>query len=120
MLKNQIQVYIFLLLVVTILTNCNNSKPQTNKNSDSPKEYTVKNKLLGIWTYDTNENATFKITEDSIYYIDHNATYKYDLVGDSIKIKFDDFISTGKIYFVGDTLAIQHETGTDKYWHFEN
>ncbi len=71
------------------------------------------------YTYDTNENATFEITRDSIYYVDHNATYKYDLIGDSIKIKFDDFISTGKVNFVGDTLIITYENGESKYWHFK-
>ncbi len=114
MLRNKTKNLI--LLVITILThyNCSN----TPKHCDI--DNLTANKLLGIWTHDTNENATFEIRKDSIYYPDHNGTYKYNLVDDSIKIKFDDFVSVGKIHFVGDTLVIQHTTGTDTFWHFKN
>jgi len=35
-------------------------------------------------------------------------------------MKFDDYISVGKLNFVGDTLIITYENGKSKYYHFKN
>jgi hypothetical protein len=48
-------------------------------------------RILGIWAFVGDENASFVIEKDKITYPDHNASYKYVIANDSIHIKFDGF-----------------------------
>ncbi|HEV8506054.1 MAG TPA: hypothetical protein VGQ53_11660 [Chitinophagaceae bacterium] len=77
------------------------------------------NKIRGIWTDGSSENATFEIRKDSIYYVDELSSYKYSLVGNSIKIKYPDWTFTGQISFVKDTLIINSKYGKVRYWKFK-
>lgn len=58
------------------------------KNSDNLKPI---NKLIGSWISDATGNVTFEIRENTFYYPQHDKSYKYELFGDSIKIKYDGF-----------------------------
>lgn len=82
--------------------------------------YQTINKLKGIWTDGTSENASFDIREDSIFYVEHLETYKYKLIADSIHIYYPDFVYSGKIGFEGDTLILSSEEGNSKFWRFKN
>lgn len=60
---------------------------------------TNKDRLLGIWTDGSTENATFYIQRDSIFYVDQLTAYKYGLRGDSITINYPDWVFSGGISF---------------------
>lgn len=77
-------------------------------------------KLRGIWTDGSSENATFDIGKDSIYYVDQFASFKYALTGDTIKIKYPEWTFVGHINFLKDTLVIKSEDGLTKYWKFKD
>ncbi len=77
-------------------------------------------KLFGIWTDGSTENATFDIRKDSIYYVDHFATYKYSLTDDRIKIFYSDWTFTGAVVFSKDTMMIVSEDRMTKYWKFKD
>ena len=80
----------------------------------------LRNKLIGMWTDGSTENATFDIRKDSIFYVEHFETYKYKLTTDSIYIHYPDFIYSGKIAFKGDTLILSSEDGESKFWRFKD
>jgi len=86
----------------------------------SSKEIKNKADFLGIWTDGYSENASFNIRKDSIYYVDQFATYKYDIIGDSIKIYYPEWTFAGSISMSKDTMTIISEDGTTKYWKFKN
>jgi hypothetical protein len=84
------------------------------------KESTInKNSILGAWTDGSTENATFDIQRDSIFYVDQFTAYKYNLEGDSITINYPDWVFSGKVSFIKDTLVITAEDETTKYWEFK-
>jgi hypothetical protein len=70
-----------------------------------------KEKLIGVWGKDVNENANFKIVKDSIYYFEdkyHKYILKeHPLKTDSIIIYFDDFTYRGVFYFRNDSLILR-------------
>jgi hypothetical protein len=88
--------------------------------NDDTKQNNNALKHLGVWTDGNSENAIFEIRKDSIYYVDQFETYKYTLSGDSVKIFYDDWVFTGVIKLLGDTMIISSEDVTTKYWKFEN
>lgn len=65
------------------------------------------NKILGAWALVGMENTSFVIEKKEITYPETFTSYKYSLVNDSIKIKYDDY--TGN-YFIkmnaSDTLIL--------------
>jgi len=73
-----------------------------NKRSDD-----VADKMLGIWASVGDENASFAIDKDSIFYPDHNGKYKYIFRNDSLHIKFDDYDGHYLVRMRGaDTLVL--------------
>jgi hypothetical protein len=85
-----------------------------------PKESTInKNSILGAWTNGSTENAIFDIQRDSIFYVDQFTAYKYNFEGDLITINYPDWVFSGKVSFIKDTLVITAEDGTTKYWEFK-
>ncbi len=71
--------------------------------------------IYGIWRMTNDENATFEITRDSIFYFDQDQTYKYHLSGDSISVFYSDFQYRGRFEIVRDTLSFSDENGVTKY-----
>ena len=68
----------------------------------------MRDKILGIWSFVGDENATFVIAKDKITYPDKNASYKYILRNDSILIKFDGFDGNYLVKTRGaDTLILK-------------
>jgi hypothetical protein len=65
------------------------------------------NRILGIWAAVGDENASFIIEKNKITYPDQNASFKYFLLKDSIKIKFDGFDGNYLVKTRGaDTLVL--------------
>jgi hypothetical protein len=51
----------------------------------------LRDEIMGTWAAAGEENATFVLEKNTIIYPDHNASYKYLLEKDSLKIKFDGY-----------------------------
>jgi hypothetical protein len=62
--------------------------------------------ITGIWASVGDENASFILSRDRIYYPDKNDSFKYFLVNDSIKIEYVDFIGSYLIKVTQDTLTL--------------
>jgi biotin-(acetyl-CoA carboxylase) ligase len=114
------------LLLLLVGCGCGHTSPAkkevTTHSTEAqtlPKESTInKNSVLGAWTDGSTENATFDIQQDSIFYVDQFTAYKYSLEGDSITITYPDWVFSGKVSFIKDTLVITSEDGPTKYWKF--
>ena len=80
--------------ILTSLLSCNkiidNPKPISNNNRNNHKiNKRDQNKVIGIWKIHGEENSTFQIYKDSIYYTDKGQIYKYKTVKDSFYIYYD-------------------------------
>ncbi len=76
--------------------------------------------LIGIWGKDINENATFDIKKDSMYYVDANKSVKYwikeNTAGkDSIFIDYGGSVYRGIFYFRNDSLIIRDQRSEHKF-----
>ena len=101
----KIKVYVALLL---FLTGCAERKhiPITPEIGDTTSGL-LREKLIGKWGY-ANEVA-FVIKTDSIYYVQKDSTYPYQLKGDTFMVRFspiDTFSIWGKLKVIKDTLQI--------------
>jgi hypothetical protein len=80
----------------------------------------IKSKLKGIWTDGTTENAAFEIKENTIFYVDNVATYKYTLQGNKMTIIYPDYTYKCVISFHKDTLIMDSkEYGSSSFWKFK-
>ena len=128
-----------ILFIVPFLASCDAGQPSKKKTvtidtvsqilstSDqsirtSGFNKTVKDKkeILGVWASDNKEPLTVEINKDSIYYKEHFESHKYNLKGDSIFIKYSDFMLAAKIYFTKDTLIMESAGGKVKYYRFKD
>jgi hypothetical protein len=136
----------FLIPVLSIMLSCNNNSSdrtasqQEERKSDSIKSTTtlsvakkdsiisqekpidkvdkndISQKLIGTWTLKEGENATFEISKSTFYYPEHSTSYKYKIVGDSIKIKYDDFEGSFAFKFkTNDILVLTGDDGENTY-----
>lgn len=81
---------------------------------------TTKNRIIGIWTNGSTENATFEIKSKTIYYVDDFKDYDYKLKNDTIEIAYPDYVYRAKIEFRNDTLIMNSkEYSPAKYWKFK-
>lgn len=86
-----------------------------------PKEKQLEEKLLGVWTDGSTQNASFLIEKNhSITYIDDGNDYTYSLHGDSITIKSADTIYKEKVSFKADTLILSDKNQQLKFWKFKD
>ena len=49
--------------------------------------------ILGVWAESEDQNASFEIQENFIYYPDGSKLYKYELEHDSMRIEYDGYMS---------------------------
>lgn len=104
---------LLLFIVVLVVFSCKNSKPVVDSGSQT--------KVIGIWTDGNSENASFQISKDSIYYVDHFLTFKYEVKGDSIYIHYPDYFYRAGITFSGDSMILKNaEMGRRSYFPFRN
>ncbi|MBS1600422.1 MAG: hypothetical protein JST75_19490 [Bacteroidetes bacterium] len=83
-MKRIIILFGFSILMIT------ESFAQTSSEKGNNKTIS-KDQILGTWAAEGQQNATFVIQKNKIFYPDQNASYKYDLSNDHIKIKYDGF-----------------------------
>jgi len=93
---------------------------QPRHHINGPAKQPIASSPLGIWTDGSNENATFEIRKDSIYYIEQFATYQYSILDNNIKIQSPGGTFTGTVSYIEDTMVIASEDGTTKYWKFKD
>ncbi len=72
--------------------------------------------LIGLWAVVGDENVTFDIRPDSLYYPEQFKSYKYQIKGDSVRIYYDDFNESFAVKFNGaDKLTLTGEDGPQVY-----
>jgi hypothetical protein len=109
---------IFIVLSFLSLISCSNKKQSSINN---PVHSFEEPAIIGIWTDGQTENATFQITDDSIYYVDSNQSFAYRILGDSITIKFDGFDDAFKIErATKDSLILSMNNERSIFWRFKN
>ena len=80
----------------------------------------LKSRIKGIWAAAGEDNTTFVIRDSTIFYADHNGTYKYTWKGDSIRVKYEGFAGRFLINMFGnDTLVMKGDEET-VYYRFDN
>jgi len=73
-------------------------------------------KLFGTWAQVGMENAAFVIEKKKITYPETFKSYKYSLLSDSIKIKYDDYTGSYAVKMRGaDTLVLTGDEETVYY-----
>lgn len=108
-----------LLIVASILLGLG-IKYACNKFEEEPTSSAIRTQLKGIWTDDNAGNATFEISNDSIYYLDQNANYAYRLHKNHIAIHYPDYIYNAAISFQHDTLIMDSKKfGKAVFWRFD-
>jgi len=77
--------------------------------------------LEGMWIAKDEENVSFVVDKKTFFYPEHAASYKYELVGDSVKIHYDGFNSTFGVKFKGnDTLFLNnHDFGESVFYRMK-
>jgi len=131
-LYNLIMTKSFLFFVISFfsvcLFSCSNNNEKTNKiterdsipEMDSVVTEDKPSPWIGTWTDGNSENATFQIHPDSIYYVDHLDSYKYEMKNDSIKIYYPEYIYSAFVYFRGDTMIFKDTEDENIYYPFRN
>jgi hypothetical protein len=122
-------------LVALVFMSCGNSPQKVKYEKDSVKLKqdflpgvsgplnikTLRDSLIGIWGDDESPNAVFKISANSVRYLEDSKTYKYVLNKDSIKIYYDEYTYRARVNFVKDTLMMDSkEDESAKFWKFKN
>ncbi|MBC7722865.1 MAG: hypothetical protein H7068_12630 [Pedobacter sp.] len=122
------------ILLLLVLISCNTTKSENNTEDSSKivgnttqlvkneqqSTCRLKEKVLGIWADGSSENASFEIRLDSIYYVDHFASYKYKIIDSTITIHYPDFVSVAKLTFIKDTMVMESDGEKTKFWKFKN
>lgn len=72
--------------------------------------------LIGVWGTSNNDNASFKINSDSIYYVESATSCKYIIKDDSIFINIDqDEVYKAKYTVRNDSLLLADEKETNVF-----
>ena len=80
---------------------------------------TLANSILGIWASVGEENASFVIEKNKIEYPDTFTSYTYSLVGDSIKINYDDYVGSYFVKTIGNDTLILRGNEEQVYYRFK-
>lgn|SRR5690554_1497615 len=109
-----------LLLLLCLFAGCRGEENTLKTNEANSKEsyYNQGNKLIGLWSIVGEGNSLFKISIDSIYYLESNTTYKYEVKEDSLFIYHDGYIYKSSYNFSKDKLIITGSNGIDTFVEF--
>jgi hypothetical protein len=93
--------------------------------ADYPTPDNLKEQITGYWALAGSENATFVLEKYKIFYPDQSATYRYELLSDTLKIFYGDYVGNFRVKMRGlDTLVLKtDEKGSDEdqiYFRFKN
>ena len=88
------------------LTDTNVAGKKTSIQTREPSN-DLATRILGTWALIGGENASFVIEKKAINYPETFTSYKYSLINDSIKIRYDDYIGSYLLRMKGpDTLIL--------------
>lgn len=91
------------------------------KISETLQKDSISVSILGAWTNNLTENATFAFDEDSLTFFDPIKSVKYELKSDTLIWYFDDIQNLSKITLLStDSLVIENEFGVEKYERFKD
>jgi hypothetical protein len=112
---------LLVLIVMTFIFSCSKKesfeKPSEQKNAtaDFASEKKTLN-AIGTWGINSNENANFEITSDSIYYPDAEQKLSYSIT-DSVLVVFDSNGDTSFSSYVSkltsDSLVLINQQSSD-------
>jgi hypothetical protein len=114
------------LLLINILTSCSSGTGKINEEGKGEvtedKEYMeIKNSILGVWTDGSGPNASVRIEKDSIYDVEHFERTKYELIGDSLTIHYQDELFKAQIIKLdADSLIYVSKYGQTSMWRFKD
>ena len=75
--------------------------------------------LIGVWGVSKGEDASFEISQDSIYYLDSNVSVRYSVIGDSIFINMaPNDVYRAKYILRNDSLILIDDYQTSKFVRF--
>lgn len=79
---------------------------------------TINNSVIGIWwdVKGDNPSASFEIQKDKMYYPELFKSYKYKVVNDSLKIKYDDYEGSFLVRMKGNATLILVGDEEQKYY----
>ncbi len=118
---NKLLVFSGLIFLTFTLCNCQNNSSNPPKNSGSvsngltSSQKEVVNDISGIWKLKGDENPTFEIKRDSIYYIDQGEIYAFNTKSDSIFIFYNDWIYKGLFAIKEGKLILTDGTNKSIY-----
>ena len=103
-------------------------RPLTIEPGDPEEENTADSMLVnrdkqiaGTWTaLDGSEDLTIAVSKDSIFYVEHSESHRYELKKDSIFIHYPDYTLAGKPLLLKDTFAIVTEDHVSKFARQKN
>jgi len=105
------------LLVVGIcylLVSCSNIEAKhevaVQKDTIKIEPKALSEKIPGTWTLVGEENATFQIEKNKIYYPETFTSYDYQITNDYIKVNYDGYVGAYQVEMKGeDTLVLKDE-----------
>jgi hypothetical protein len=105
--------------------NSNSTAADTSRpviaNNIATKSMDSNEKLIGVWTDGSTENASIEIGRDSIFYVDRLASYPYSVDSNTISIKYSDFVYKALVSWRQDTLVFTDQDGVPtKLTRFRN
>ena len=112
--------FLFVVLCLAFIS-CINDNKQVKKTTqlNSKKIITGKkgslNQILGVWKVPGEENSTFQILKDSIYYTVEGDMFKYSTKDDSLFIYYDGWVDKSEFKVTNNTLIIKNELGVDTF-----
>jgi len=105
---------LLLVGICYLLVSCSNTDAnrgiaiQNDTIKTEPKA--LNEKISGAWTLVGEENATFHIEKDKIYYPETVTAYDYRLTDDFIKVNYDGYVGAYQVEMKGeDTLILKDE-----------
>ena len=116
--------FLFVVLCLAFIS-CINDNKQVKKTTqlNSKKIITGKkgslNQILGVWKVPGEENSTFQILKDSIYYTVEVDMFKYSTKDDSLFIYYDGWVDKSEFKVINNKLIIKNELGVDTFEVFK-
>lgn len=100
--------YIYSILIL-FLVSCNDRIKSDQKIS---LEDSINETLIGKWGGSSENNPTFEIRKDSIFYFEHSKAYSYKLSKQDMIINFPKLqMKWEKIHVINDTLFFFQDPG---------
>ncbi|ARS35681.1 hypothetical protein [Pontibacter actiniarum] len=100
----------------------NTSSPAVESLQSGSQSSFTKEDIKGIWTSGESENASFRIEDDSILFVDTFEYLEYKLRNDTL-IYLDDNIPFLKMKVIKadkDSLVLSNEDGVRRLWRFKD